>query len=296
MRHQLFCILFSVTAVAACSSSSSSGGGTKDVGTDTNIGADVATTDSGTTGDTKTGDTKADTKTGDTTPPGDTSSGTCDPVAQTGCSAPSTKCTAVDDGTGVGTMPGCVTPSGTAAVDATCTRDSETPAGVGHDSCAAGAYCSGYGSLSSPPDRHCRKFCADDTGCPSTHKCMALIVDPGGSPLDGICVPTCTLFGTDCPSGLNCGVTSLDMDGGSVITSCRQVGTAAVGAACATTGSSPGPAPYDCVADSLCFDPAGGTGTAFVCNALCDGTHTCTAPATCMTSGSGLPTGDGICQ
>jgi hypothetical protein len=293
MRHHFLTILFSVAAVA-CSSSSSSGGASKDSGTDTNVGGnDSVVTDEGT--DTRSPpDVKPDTRSGDT-PPADTGPTTCDPVKQTGCSTPSTKCTAVDDGTGTGTMPGCVTPTGTAAVDASCTRDSETPAGVGHDTCAAGAYCSGYGSLSSPPDRHCRKFCADDSGCPSTHKCMTLIVDPSGTGLDGICVPTCTLFGTDCPTGLNCGVTSADMDGSSIVFSCRQVGTAAVGAPCVTSGGTAAPAPYDCVGDSLCFDPAGGSGTAFVCNGLCDGTHTCPTGKTCNTSGTGLPTGDGIC-
>jgi hypothetical protein len=295
MRHQLFIVLFSVAAVA-CSSSSSSGSPTTDSGhADTSGGGDTGGGDTGGGTDTRSPpDVKPDTRGSDT--PTDSGGGTCDPVAQTGCTAPSTKCTAVDDGTGVGTMPGCVTPSGTAAADDSCTRDSETPAGVGHDSCAAGSYCSGYGSLSSPPDRHCRKFCADDTGCPTGHKCMALIVDPSGSPLDGICVPTCTLFGTDCPSGLNCGVTSLDEDGSNVIFSCRQVGTAAVGAPCVTSGGTAGPAPYDCVADSLCFDPAGGSGTAFVCNGLCDGTHTCPTGKTCNTSGTGLPTGDGVCN
>ncbi len=282
-----FLSTFIVFTSAACSSSSSSGGATvTDTGTtapDTAVGKDTGTTpvDTG-TGDTKVAtDAKADSK-----PPTDTAPPPpdCDPIKQTGCSGATSKCTAVDDGSGTSTTPGCMK-AGTAAVDAPCTRTSETPAGIGDDTCAPGSYCSGIGSLTSPPTRHCRKFCADDKGCGTGQKCSILIADSGGTALYGICVPTCTLFGTDCPSGQNCSVLIGDMDGTALYGTCRAAGTVAAGASCA--------AATDCANDLVCNDPKS-TG-ADSCNALCDTAHACTGGKTCTPAGS-LPLGGGICE
>ena len=277
-------VTFAGAFALGCSSSSSGGGGTvvtdsgasPDVTADTNVGADVAT-------DTKpTLDTgKPDSKSKDSSPT-DTGPATCDPVAKTGCSGTDSKCTAIDDGSGT-TVPGCVTPTGTVGADGTCKRASEDAAGIGHDDCAAGFYCSGIGSFTTPPVRHCRKYCATDTDCSGGQKCSILLSDPAG-PIAGICVPTCTLFGTDCPTGFNCSLIIGDMDGAALYGTCRSVGTGAAGSTCK--------AGTECVADEVCSDPTmSGTST---CVPLCDTAHACTGGKTCKPQGS-LPTGGGVC-
>lgn len=284
LQSLLVCSMIVSGFAVACSSSSSpgstadTGGSGADTSGDTNVGGD---TNPG--GDTKT-DGRPDTKVVDTNPGTDTSPSTCDPVAQTGCTAPDTKCTAVDDGTGKSTMPGCVTPTGTKATGDTCSRTAQTPAGVGHDDCAAG-FCSGIGQLHDPPSRKCRKFCAGDSTCGTGEKCSVLIADPSGAAIAGICVPTCTMFGTDCAGGDNCSVLISDFDGKTAYGTCRAVGKTAIDGTCTN--------PYDCVKDTICADPLS-TGTA-TCISLCDDSHACPSGKTCKAYGS-LPKNGGLCQ
>lgn len=270
--------------VAGCSSSTSDGVPATDAGKDTATSGDSAPGDTSTGGDTlTTGDAKTDSKVTDSAksdtspPPAD-----CDPIKQTGCTAPKSKCTALDDGSG-GVIAGCIAPSGTAATDATCTRTSEDPAGIGSDDCAPGHYCSGIGSFATPPQRHCRKFCGTDADCATGQKCSSLIADSGGTPTAGICVPTCTPFGTDCAGGMNCSLLIADMDGAALYGTCRQVGTGAAGSAC--TGN-------ECLADLVCADPTSSGSDS--CVPMCDTSHAC-ATGTCTATGS-LPKSGGLCQ
>ena len=284
----IFVSLTCVAVASGCSSSSSSDSPGTDAGKDTAVGGGDTSvlTDTATTGDTaKPGDAKTDTKTGgdsiatDTSVPPD-----CDPVKQTGCTGAKSKCTALDDGTG-GVSAGCIAPSGTGATDATCARKSEDPAGIGDDNCAPGNYCSGIGTLMTPPSRHCRKFCLADTECGTGQKCSQLISDGMGGGLYGICVPTCTLFGTDCPTGLNCSILIADMDAKSLYGTCRAVGTGAAASACK--------AGTECAKDLVCADPT--MSGADTCIPLCDTAHACTGTATCKAQ-PGLPLSGGLCQ
>ncbi len=266
-----------VIVVLGCSSSGSQPSAPADSGA-----ADTGTVKDSTPADTKS-DAPADTGKADTGSGTDTSSGPCDPIAQTGCSAPDTKCTAVDDGSGSGKA-GCVTPTGSKGLGDSCTRTSQDPSGIGHDDCGAGFFCSGISTLASPPNRHCRKFCKDDSKCASTEKCSELVFDGGTTATAGICVPTCTLFGTDCAGSLNCSVLITSMDGTTAHGTCRAVGTKAVGDKCAMA--------FECGKDMVCADPTkSGSNT---CIALCDTSHTCST-GTCKAVGS-LPSGGGVCQ
>jgi len=267
-------LVMSALVVFGCSSSSTETPAPSDSGPgDTSVKTDTGGTDAKSDGPTDTGKT-------DTRP--DTGPGPCDPLAQTGCTAPATKCTAVDDGAGSGKA-GCVTPSGTKAVGDACTRTSQDPSGIGNDDCAAGLFCSGIGSLQSPPSRHCRKFCKDDGKCASTEKCSQLVFE-GTTATAGICVPTCTVFGTDCTGSLNCSVLITSMDGTTAHGTCRAVGTKVAGDTCTMA--------YECAKDMVCADPTkSGKAT---CIPLCDSSHACST-GSCKPVGS-LPSGGGICQ
>jgi hypothetical protein len=117
-------------------------------------------------------------------------------------------------------------------------------------------------------------------------KCSQLIPDDSGAALYGICVPTCTLFGSDCATGFNCSTLIADMDDAHLYGTCRQTGTGTAGSAC--KGGT------ECLPDYVCADPTkSGSDT---CISLCDGTHTCTSPATCKADTTFPGTGTGLCQ
>jgi hypothetical protein len=279
MRAYLNIIVSFTCVVVAGGCSSSSNATVADVGTDASV-------DTGSAGDTGAGDTKPKTDAKpDTRPPTPDAGPACDPIKQTGCSGTTTKCTAIDDGTGTSVVAGCMAPSGSAAVAASCTRKSETPAGIGDDTCAPGAYCSGIGTLTDPPTRHCRKFCLGDSECGTGEKCSTLIPVASGVGPFGICVPTCTVFGTDCATGMNCSLLISDTDTKTLYGTCRAIGTGAAGSTCKN-----GP---ECAADLDCADPTS-SGSA-TCVPLCDSSHACTGGTTCKPAGS-LPSGGGLCQ
>ncbi len=203
----------------------------------------------------------------------------CDPVRQTGCLPGAPKCTLFDDGTNTNTAKPECTAAGTAPVGDPCTRTSESASGIGHDTCAAGAYCSGVGEWSTPPVRHCRKFCGADTECSGGQRCSALVTKKVGA-----CVPTCTLFGGDCGTTMNCSVLVQAVDGVTTLPTCRMPGTVALGAKCAALD--------ECVPDSYCADPQ--SSGSFTCVALCDDAHPCKS-GTCTAVGK-LPLGGGYCR
>lgn len=187
------------------------------------------------------------------------------------CTDPvNTKCAAVDDGAG-NLTPMCVLPTGDNATDAVCTRIDQMSSGEGYDNCAKGNYCSGVGTLSNPPVRHCRSFCLLDSDCKNSERCVGLISNAQGSAyVMGLCIPTCTPFGTDCGQGLDCASGDEAVDLSTQYFSCRETGQVAIGGACSSD--------LDCVADSLCASQMGKT----LCAALCDmGAHPCTDGKTC---------------
>jgi hypothetical protein len=272
-------------AILAGCSSSTSDGSTPDAGKDSALPGDASAIDTSPTGDTAAPvDAKTDTKPATDSAKADTSPVVaCDPVKQTGCTGTKSKCTAIDDGSG-GVVAGCVAPGGSEITDASCTRTSEDPSGIGNDTCAPGNYCSGIGSFMTPPSRHCRKFCGGDGDCATGQKCSSLINDETGAPSIGICVPTCAPFGTDCATGFNCSLLILDVDGTTLYDTCRAVGAVTAGSAC-TDGT-------ECLADLVCSDPtSSGSDT---CVPLCDSDHACTT-GTCTPAGS-LPKSGGFCQ
>jgi hypothetical protein len=211
----------------------------------------------------------------------------CDPVQQN-CTDPNNpKCGLVVTGTGMNRMvTGQCEPNGTTTRDMMCMLDMTT----GMDDCVKGTRCTATGlPMGSSPV--CRKFCGADGDCGTGQSCRASLGF-------GVCIPSCTPFGTDCGAGATCATTQTDV--ASTMTkpvrflSCRASGTTPLWGTCAAS--------TDCGDNAVC--PRGTQ----VCTPLCDGTHACpdmpnmadggsgdggTTPTTCMPNG--LPNGGGVC-
>jgi hypothetical protein len=169
--------------------------------------------------------------------------------------------------TGAGTMMQMSTltcaADGTVARDAACTFDSS-----GLDDCLKGTICSATGSATGTV---CRKVCVADSDC-GTQKCARRGGGGGGGTTNnfGICVPTCTEFGSDCGAGTcAASATSITSSTGNTVRflTCRALGTGNPGDSCSRT--------MPCGANMLCIGAGGGAATA-QCSPLCDSaTHTC---------------------
>jgi hypothetical protein len=206
--------------------------------------------------------------------------GPCDLIKQDCTDQTNSKCAAVDDGTGMSLTSMCVMPTGTKMTEDPCTRINNMSSGEGYDDCAKGNYCSGLGTLSMPPVRHCRNFCLLDTDCKNSEHCVGLIVNQAMNAFTmGLCAPTCTPFGTDCGQGLNCSNLLPAIDMSQEFVACRQPGQVGTSGACTSDS--------DCVADAVCVTPMMGANP--ICSALCDmASHTCANGKTCtpLTMGS----------
>lgn len=185
------------------------------------------------------------------------------------------KCTYVDEDGMPGLERDCVGDFGGRQRGETCTRGA---AGLGHDDCAPGLFCSFIGVL--PPDRGgsrlCRAMCDADTACPGTERCARQVEGPAM----GFCGQPCDPF-TACPSNMTCGDLYPSLEGDlAFFLVCRVTGAVALGGACATN--------YDCGADAICFDFLG-PGS---CLALCDATHPCAGTSQCQTPAGAVA---GVC-
>ncbi|HZS37783.1 MAG TPA: hypothetical protein VFF06_13190 [Polyangia bacterium] len=154
------------------------------------------------------------------------------------------------------------------------------------DDCNAGLTCTTRGSTTMNP--LCRKLCGADSDCDAGQKCTVL---SNRTPTVGVCIPSCTPFGTDCSGGLTCATTAVEigstMQNPKIVFTCRGVGTTPAFGQCMRS--------TDCVADTACDQ--GGT-----CEPLCDDSHQCpTNPnadagaLSCMPIGSTLASNPGVC-
>lgn len=152
----------------------------------------------------------------------------------------------------------CVPETGMVAEGGACLRVGSGNNGVGHDDCAIGLFCSGLGL---PADatgealmRQCRAFCRDSSTCTAPQECLAI---GELTPQDGLCVDTCTAFGTDCTGGMWCrpGVTTTDELRGT----CSTPGPVGLMGDCSVD---------QCQADMVCLTTTA-TGES-ACYALCD--------------------------
>lgn len=202
----------------------------------------------------------------------------CDVGAQTGCP------------TGEKCVPGfhggaCVA-NGTATEGQPCTVDQTTNA----DNCVGGLICdSTVGSANI-----CRKICTADSSCTTSGQLCA-----GYTSKYGVCLPSCTLGGSDCAAGTDCS-TAVDDISASKTTSngffvCKTTGTGAQFSTC--QGDS------DCAAGLEC-DPSGQKGV-YWCLPNCSTTMACpaappsttdmgAATITCQVFAN-LPNGEGYC-
>jgi hypothetical protein len=149
----------------------------------------------------------------------------------------------------------CVS-NGTVAAGQACVITSKNNALLS-DNCIAGTVCDNSGGDSS---LHCRKFCDTMTACADTTlKCAAVFTSNWG-----LCTPSCTPFGTDCPSGNDCSTTfdAVSMTANSGVFVCKMTGTAKLFESCM--------ADTDCAANLACVGPR--------CVPICDTTHQCPQP------------------
>ncbi len=215
---------------------------------------------------------------------------TCDPVKQT-CIDPTVKCTLSNMGTM--TMPdnqrACVPIKGTNKDGDPCTRTQ-----FGDDDCDKGLVCTLRGA--SLTMLRCRKFCHVAADCDAGAACTGQLA--AGNTKDGLCVPLCTPFGSECATPFSCGGIFQDlastMTMPKLVLTCRGTGAAPINGDCMTSD--------DCAAGGIC-DP-----TLLVCIPFCDDDHPC--PATLDDGGltddggvslscagiTGAPNNGGVCQ
>lgn len=172
---------------------------------------------------------------------------------------------------------GCV-PNGTVAESQACMITSKNSALLA-DNCVAGTVCDNSGGDST---LHCRKFCDTMTACSGAGlKCAAVYTTSWG-----LCVPSCTPFGTDCPSGNDCSTTfdAVSTTANSGVFVCKTTGTGKLFDMCGSD--------TDCGANLACVGPR--------CSPVCDSTHACAQPMddggtiSCQ-SYANLPNGAGVC-
>lgn len=223
-----------------------------------------------------------------TTPDASTAQTDCDTVTQN-CEGDADKCTLVVDGQDLDRV--CLAETGMVGEGMTCLRTTQGNAGVGHDNCAAGLWCSGLGFGTGadgfPVERACRRWCRNTMGCDQPQRCVELgdLV-----PQDAFCLTTCELWGTTCGAGLGCNIiTTTELES---VGYCTSVGTVILGGEC--DGEM-----LRCGADAVCISGASDTDPSS-CRAACDqasgatGTHGCETGYTCSPL-NGAPTGYGVC-
>jgi hypothetical protein len=153
----------------------------------------------------------------------------------------------------VGTV--CV-PNGTIAADQPCMMASMS-GGVLNDNCVAGTICDNSGGDSS---LHCRKSCdATNTCSGSSTGCAAVYTGAWG-----LCIPSCTPFGNDCPSGNDCSTTfdAVSTTANAGVFACKMTGPGKLFASCSSD--------TDCGANLACIGPQ--------CVPVCDNSHQCSQP------------------
>lgn len=204
--------------------------------------------------------------------------GDCDPVQQ--ACGPGQKCTFVDDGRRSGTVATrCISVTGQGSAGDNCAR--EQAEAIGRDDCGPGLLCFNLGDATT---QRCQRYCAGAGDCASGTACVQFLSSILLSQPLGLCAPTCTLFGNDCPAGQDC--STIGYEASSTLPRnraplCRPTGTAQVGESCQTSLCAPG----------LMCNPTGGSTP--TCAVLCDAQHPCAA-GTC-TPLQGFPNGGGYC-
>ncbi len=190
--------------------------------------------------------------------PSEAASVCCDPVAQS-C-GDGQKCTYIQKGTNQPYVSACLPKQGGGFIGDTCAFTG-IGTDVGRDDCQPGLFCTRAGREQSA-DRWCRKLCNSTANCPIDQVCWSL--SSISVPRGGVCAPTCTFFGSDCPAFATCrAVDTIQPDGATVS-----------GPGCTTKGS--GQNGDMCRSDSECGASLYCNGA--VCLPYCDPTHPCRDP------------------
>jgi hypothetical protein len=186
----------------------------------------------------------------------------CDVAAQTGCMS-GQKCVPSFGGGGGGGGKGTCVANGTVAEGQPCMPATGSGKTI-NDNCVAGTICDNDGPGST---NVCRKVCTADMQCASGARCGVLITRKWG-----LCLPSCTPFGSDCPAGNDCSSSFDDISATQMsevgFFVCKLTGATALWGTCKQDS--------DCAAGMFC--DAQGNG----CTPNCDATHACPQPPTDM--------------
>lgn len=160
-------------------------------------------------------------------------------------------------------------PNGTIPEGMPCTRVAGL---LGTDDCVAGTTCANF-NQPTPAMRTCQRTCASNAGCRAGEICRRF----GYAPSSGICVPTCTIGGMDCPTGTTCrtelSIPASGMPLDLVSALCVHTGPTPLGARCMEIPCGPN---ADCFYDPM----MAGTPIA-ICRQTCSPTVACPAGQTC---------------
>ncbi len=178
----------------------------------------------------------------------------------------------------------CV-PAGTLSEGEACTRDGGR---IGADDCAPGLTCANIGQLDLSR-RTCVRLCGTTSDCESDEICWVFSSAPHG----GVCRPTCTYLGTDCPAGFTCqadlswAAMSTTTDVPLVATDCLLTGARALGDSCAD--------PTECGLDMACVFDLARPELPAQCRTNCDPGHPCPSGQHCQLRGYVNPEEYGSC-
>jgi hypothetical protein len=132
----------------------------------------------------------------------------------------------------------------------------------GMDNCDKGLLCS---TVTAPAGmRICLPICIQQSDCTNAgDQCVVA----GAA---GVCAKPCTVYGSDCPSGMTCGsfqtAIASTMTNIILVPTCRSIGMVALGGACMRSSQ--------CPANAACGPSSG------KCATLCDSSHPCPASTT----------------
>ncbi|MBN8612961.1 MAG: hypothetical protein J0L92_20385 [Deltaproteobacteria bacterium] len=178
----------------------------------------------------------------------------------------------------------CV-PAGTIAEGESCTR---TGGRIGADDCAPGLTCANIGQLDIN-QRTCVRLCGTTSDCESDEICWVFAAAPHA----GVCRPTCTYLGTDCPAGFTCQAEpswapmSTTTDIPLIATDCVITGTGALGSTCADG--------IECGRDMACAFDLARPELPAQCRTNCDPAHPCPMGEHCQPRGYMNPEQYGAC-
>ncbi len=179
----------------------------------------------------------------------------CDPIQNDCVEAVESKCTITTDADNFG-IAACEAPLGEAMLGEDCVRVNNQ---FGHDTCAAGLFCTSWPKpLSNPIVRECVALCDETVPCADDQACVPVTTNPYG-----VCLQKCKPFDGSCGSDPTQACDVLSTVGGGIEFACLHSGSHPSFDACQYTD--------ECPVDHSCRSG--------LCRPYCDDAHLCAEPS-----------------